>query len=332
MKNILHILIIILTSVLLGSCVPGKTLTIEKLTPAEITLPDNIRNVLVLNASYYPSLDTLAFNYVSELKPEDQFIVDTLVNNNVFNGLFSILDASPASYLNDSPYFEARGTEKESFLKPLSGESIQYLCDSFQVDGIISFEYYAFDPDVRNEFYSGEDYYGTMATLSIKRYLLWRIYEYNEGLIKENFMQDTLNWYGYGVGNEARKDLPELADAVREAFWYAGYEFGKSISPSWENEKRYYFEFRNKKGEDISQGPDELKEYALTGRKNKAYQASYNLAVFHERSDELEEAMTWINRAIFLRPDAAVALYYKRQLEKRLKESKKLDQQMSPLQ
>ncbi len=317
--------------VILGSCVPGRSLTIEKLSPAEVTLPSSISSVLVLNASYYPSADTLAFNYVRELKPDEQYIVDTLVNSNVFNGLFSILDSSPATYLNESPYYESRGSGPENFLKPLSEESIQYLCDSFQVDGIISFEYYAFDPDIKNSFYSGEDFLGSMATLSLKRYLLWRIYEYNEGLIKEEFMQDTLIWYGYGTNSSnARDDLPELSAAVREAFWFAGYEYGKSISPFWTDEKRSYFNFPNKKGVDISQSPDELKKLAYARRKNRAYRASYNLAVFYERSDELAEAMIWINRAVFLRPDAGVALYYKRQLEKRQIDARKLDEQIVP--
>ncbi len=313
------------------SCIPSRVLTIEKLDPAEMNIPAGLNSVLVLNASFYPSADTMAFNYAAKLKSNEQYIVDTLVNNSVFNGLFSILDSSPATYLNNASYYEARGEDREEILKPLSSESIYYLCDSFNVDGIIALEYWAFNPDIESNFYSDGDFFGTRASLSLNRYLLWRVYDREEGLVNEKFLHDTLTWYGYGTfSKDARDDLPELADALREAFWYAGYGFGKSISPSWEEENRSYFEIRNKKGEDISLNSGELKALASEGKKNKAYKASYNLAVFYEQNDDLEEAMTWINRAVYLRPEAEIALYYKHRLEKRISDAKALNEQLLP--
>ncbi|MBE0653254.1 MAG: hypothetical protein IH594_05625, partial [Bacteroidales bacterium] len=61
----------------LGSCIPGKMLTFEALTPAEYTFPPETEGVLVFNSSYIPSVDTSSFNILNRLAdPEEQFIVD----------------------------------------------------------------------------------------------------------------------------------------------------------------------------------------------------------------------------------------------------------------
>jgi hypothetical protein len=205
--------------------------------------------VLVFNASFLPSYDPNPESFLSELSQEEQFVVDTIVNTNVFNGLFSVFDASPVYYLNGADYYEERGTgsEAELVLDPFKDEAISELCESFNVDAVIAFEYYGIAMAVKTAtsvnvpYYEGDDYY-RIAQLIMNRSMLWRIYNNTGSMLNEEFINDTLYWYGTGATiSDARADLPEITDILREAFWYGGYDYAKKLAPSWKEDYRYFF-------------------------------------------------------------------------------------------
>ncbi len=321
-----------LVLVFLAGCIPGKVTTFQALQPAKFTFPQDVRRVLVFNFAYPPSFDTSSFNELPQLKPREQFFVDTIVINNTFNGLFSVLDNSPATFLNNSPYYELRPEDTVAFLKPLAQTSIDHLCDTFNVDAVISFEYYGLSVDTRTFntlAYDNGYYYVTEADQAMVRVMLWRIYDRNEGMINEKRMQDTLYWSAYGYDDsDARSNLPDIGDILREAFWYGGSKYGSLISPSWEDTRRSYFDLTNNRGKNISLSEPALKEVVENGKKIKAYKASYNLALYYEMNDSINAAVTWIDRALQFRPEAGVAKYYKSELEKREKTEKELNKQL----
>ena len=325
-------LVIIAVLMILSGCIPGKVLTLETLQPAEISFPEDINSVLVFNFAYPPSADTSSFNELSKLGPKEQFFIDTIVIRNVFNGLFSVLDNSPASFLNNAPYYEIRPVDTTAFLKPLAASAIEELCDSFHVDAIISFEYYGASVDVKTYssiVYDDEYEYVRVADEAMYRVMLWRIYERNRGIINEKFMKDTLYWSGYGYNDaEAKEDLPEIGDLFREAFWYGGYKYGSLISPNWDESRRAYYDIRDDKGDSISLNPSKLLDIAESNRKGRAYRASYNLALYYEMNDSIDQAMKWIDQAAELRPDAAYAEYYRQILKNRQKALGELEKQV----
>ncbi len=262
----------------IAGCIPGKYLSFDTLEPAEITFPPDVKKVLVFNFAYLPSADTSAFNEVHRLKPKEQYFVDTIVIHSVFNGLFSVLDNSPASFLNDAPYYELRPEDTTAFLKPLSQAAIDHLCDTFNVDAVISFEYYALSLDVRAyntvTYDEGFEYVGA-ADEALYRVMFWRIYDRQEGVINEKMMRDTLYWSAYGADeDEARRNLPEIGDILREAFWYGGYKYGTEISPSWDEVKRSYFEIQGVQGDSLSLDEDRLKRLSRRQKEDQGLQGS----------------------------------------------------------
>ncbi len=323
----------LLTFLFFCGCIPGKYITIDTLEPAEITFPPETRKVLVFNFSYLPSVDTSSFNEARQLKPREQYFVDTIVIRNVFNGLFSVLDNSPAGFLNDAPYYELRAEDTAAFLQPLGQPDIEHLCDTFDVDAVISFEYYGVSVETKtfSTIVYDEGYeYVNEADQAMLRVMLWRIYSRKEGMISERMMRDTLYWTAYGNDSEeARQNLPDIGDELREAFWYGGSKYGSLISPSWSDTQRAYFDITDMKGKDISLDESRLKEYALSGKKKRrAYKASYNLALYYEMNDSIPAAVDWIDKALQLRPEAAVAKYYQAELEKRRKSRAELEKQL----
>ncbi len=323
-----------ISMLLLAGCIPGKVLTIETLDPAEVSFPDSTQQAMVFNFAYLPSADTSRLNEVRLLDPTEQYFVDTIVIRNIFNGLFSVLDNSPAAFLNNAPYYEVRPEDTTAFLEPLGNDAVVQLCDSFNVDAIIALEYYglALDTKTYNTVVYDESYdYVTAADQAMVRMMMWRIYSRNEGLISEKMMRDTLFWSAYGYDEKAALDnLPDVGDVLREAFWYGGYKYGTEISPTWTEVRRTYFELNNHAGDSISLNEERLLQIASGKKKIKAYKAAYNLALYSEMNDSIGDAVKWIDRAVQLRPDAEFAKYYKSILEKRQTSLTELEKQIEP--
>lgn len=310
---------------LLGSCIPGKMLTYEALTPAEYTFTPETKGVLVFNSSYIPAVDTSSFNILSRLAdPEEQFIVDTLIINNIFNGFFYIIDQSPVSAFQNVKYAELRSKDTTAFLSPLSNESISYLLREFDADMLISLEYYGMNYNTRN-WYS--DFADFRAYLELNRILLWRIYD-STGLQKEKMIRDTISWLESGATlDEAKNALPRLLDAIREAFWFAGEEFARELSPSWRETERSYY-LLNDGASDRSLDPLYLREIIEDNRGIKSYKAHFNMAIYYEKEGNPSLSLFYMDEALKMRPGAVLPKFYRKQLVEKVSEFEKLKEQL----
>lgn len=305
------------------SCVPGKEIVFESLTPAEFTLPDDVEKTVVLNSSYTPEYDTLKFNILRRLDDEEQFIIDTLIINNIFNGFFFVADQSPVEALSNSVYAEERGEDTVNFLSPLSNTSIRYLLSEFEADLVISLEYYGMNYDYYYQAGEIED----MAYLVLDRALLWRLYT-DKGMLKEFNLRDTLFYSAYGINrDDAMNSLPDVTDVVREAFWFAGEKFANRLSPSWEETQRSYFWITDN-GIDQSLEPAYLREIAVDKTGLRAYKAYFNLSIYHERQGEIREALKYMDKALEIRPGATLARFYRKRIKEKLEKYQKLEEQL----
>ncbi len=315
---------------ILSSCVPGKEIVFESLTPAPYTLPANAEKFIILNSSYTPKFDTLDFNVLRKLEKEEQFIIDTLIINNIFDGFFYTADESPLQGLRNSIYVEERSEDTLNFLRPLSNESIRFLLGEFRADAVISLEYYGMNyryyfksPQMNNM-----DLLEHQAYLSIDRALVWRIYT-DSGLMKSHTMRDTLYWTAYGYNkDDALESLPDLTAMVKEVFWFAGEEFASQLSPVWEETQRSYF-WLTDQGIDQSLEPSYLREIISEQTGLKAYKAYFNLSIYHERQGEVDEALKYMNKALEIRPGATLAKFYRKKLQEKVEEYEKLKEQMN---
>lgn len=328
-RNIKKVFNFLLPVLLLSSCVPGKEIVFDSLSPAPYTLPDNTEKVVVLNSSYTPEFDTLDFNVLRNLEEDEQFIIDTLIINNIFNGFFYVADQSPLPGLKNSVYVEERSEDTTFFLKPLSNQSIRFLLREFRADVVVSLEYYGMNYDYYHQSpnLNDLDYLEHQAFLTLDRALLWRIYS-DTGMMKEVNMRDTLYWRGFGYNqDDAMEDLPDLTRVIKESFWFAGEIFASKLSPTWEETQRSYF-WLTDQGIDQSLEPSYLREIVLERTGLKAYKAYFNLSIYHERQGEVNEALKYMNKALEIRPGAALARFYRKKLLEKVKEFEKLKEQM----
>ena len=197
-------------------------------------------------------------------------------------------DDSPAEYL------EIRTSDTTGFLKPLSPLAVKDICSDYNVDYLISFEYYCFD-----HYISG---YSDLAFLRLYDYLVWRIYMKDGILVDDYIFTDTLYWNSHGINYwEAKERLKNTSDCIREAFWIAGNEYGKRISPYWEKVNRSLYEIRERTDSgkiNVTIDKNRLQVHSLSEKKTKAFKACYNMALISESEGDIDNALTWINKAM----------------------------------
>ncbi len=245
MTGYLKYIYIILLSLFLGSCIPGKEISFDVLQPADYQISQEVDSVLVLNLAYYPWVDTSEFNVLHRIKKKEQIIVDTMIINSIFDGFFSIIDNSMFQVLTRNMYFEIRGESEENYLEPLTIESVDLLCNEFNTSMIIALEYYGMDFNYDRYVNNYGDY---IADLSVERLMTWRIYHRAEGMLNEYILRDTLYWNSSGTNTDnADFHLPKLINAITTSFWLAGKSFGGYISPSWKEIQRNYYQFSYEK-------------------------------------------------------------------------------------
>lgn len=314
---------LILILIVCFSCAPTNRLSLEVINPAFFAFPDTGK-IVVLNASYSPETKLDSNNLLTQLNQKERLIFDTLIITNTFNGLFSILNQSPSKDLLNSEYQEIRTMDTTNFLSPISESGIQYLSEIYNASYFIVLEYFDFNRVSKKQVYN-YDYEWWEYKLEVSNKLVWRIYDKN-GLVLDHFVDiDTLYWY---ENIDSKAPLPELPDAVREAFYISGENYGKRICPFWIEISRQYY-LISKDGDDISLDKEALllwKEGKNSRQQSKAF---FNLAILAETEDNLDEALKWINNAYELNPSELI-LNYKKKLVSRIEIRKKISLQASP--
>ena len=311
----------------LVSCSPTRIIDFEILDPAKIDLPDSQGSFLVLNSSYLPENISDKSNLMSGLTADEQIIVDTAINRQLFDGLFSVLNDSPIKGLRNANYLELRTSDTTGFLNPLSPVAISEICKENNVDFIISFEYYSM---FENSGYFVNEYNQYEVVLELIRKLLWRIYS-RDGQLKDSyFSRDSLYWNSIGGNMDiVKSNLSNKLELYREAFWLSGVDYGKRISPSWEPVNRSIYEIKQKSDTGriiVSVNKDILESFSSSKNKSKAFNACYNLAVISESEGDIENALKWIDQALEIKK-TILASGYRKKLELRKNNLEIVDRQ-----
>jgi len=301
------------------------------LNPSEVTLDEEVTGVVVLNNSTYPEADSLYPDLPERLTENELFIIDTIVIRNTFNGLFSVLDDSPISALREAEYLEIRNTEQTGLPQPLSRAAVIDLLDETGSDLLVSLENYDFVLKYYNDYVYLPEVH---SYLEFNRKNLWRIYGKEGELLDTYLLNDTVFWSSAGYSKlDAESGLPGVTDAIRSAYYYAGEEYGKRISPSWQEASRVHYKFSKRgifPGAGIDNSFDEtyLLELSNSKKRNKAYKACINLALLSEKNDRLKEALYWLDLAEVKKPSTRLVKLYKNIIRERLIKREKINKQI----
>jgi tetratricopeptide (TPR) repeat protein len=299
MKNVLYMLVICLFT----ACSEIRHIGIETYKPSEITYPNHVRKVLIVNNALPQAPDT---GYEYTIAGVRQDTCRAYADSALFDACRSLgLALVEADFFDDVRLFE-EGTRKDTSQtsvhtdSKLTVEEVQALCEETGTDAVISFDRLLFNTKKNIAIYPDSYYEGTIKIKAMgvaRRYLP----DKNEAAATV-LVSDSLSWsdWGYSV-KQVNNELPAPNEALRIAAQYIGTKIHTAFVPYWENENRWYYgglgtRWKTASAYAAAEKWDEAFERwqqiydKASGWKDKAKSAS-NLAFYYEINGNIEKAL-----------------------------------------
>lgn len=307
-------LVVLLMTIFLFSCKVSQT-SMEVLKPADINVPQHIKKVAVANRSLPAKGDKLA-NILEGLITGEQIFADREGSTHCLNGLVENLNSAPRFVAVMASSNTLFGTGTREFAPALSWASIDSICKAYGVDAVILLETFDSNTNIREsskdvkKTKDGKEYFEKvfMAELCIDVNSGWRIYDnVQKRIIDQNDYLDGKCFRGEGPNmSTAKNRLPAKRQAINQAGYFSGQQYGLRISPNWITVQRTYFVkghdgFKEAKKHVKFNNWDAAEQIWLNLSKNPdpvvAGRALHNLALAAEMKGELDKAIQFASRA-----------------------------------
>lgn len=303
----------------LVSCGGLQSFTFDQLYPAEVTFPEQVRTVAVVN--HAPSIPS----------PKK-----TLLTLGRLDGSGKVLAETLAGGLADSRYFN-QVIISDSVLT-LDGSELlsQLVVDSLTqvlgVDMIFSVDRIQLLTAKKELYYPG---FASLAALDLKIYPVVRAYIPSRLMPVVTLSQtDSLLWN--------LNPLLSDYDVVNDASTHAAYTLVNQLVPHWKNVERIYFDGGNpdmrdaavslREGDWQEAGRIWMNVYNSVKKGKLKSRAAFNMALACEVQGQMQEANSWIEKAQKSASSGSeeerAAVFYSSVLQKRNKEFQLLNLQM----
>lgn len=308
MKNTVFIALIILAS-LLTACGSINYFGIETYSPAEITFPDKVETVVIVNNAV-PQPSDLGYEYILLGKMQD---TTHLVTDSALTDACKVLGEAIA----EQPYFKDvrlyhEPTRLDSLFftdTKLTSSQVESICEESGADAIISIDRLLFN--LKKDVYPlGEGYtVGAMevqSTAVIRSYLPGR-----SNSMATVYMKDSLFWTETTPSFKLLElYLPKPEVAIRETGKYMISKAYANFVPHWIQTQRWYYTNQGARWKEASafaasekwEEATALWRLIYDSQKNKIYkaEAASNLALGCEMTGKLTEALDWANKSAAL--------------------------------
>ncbi|MBO1735353.1 MAG: hypothetical protein DBY16_01220 [Coprobacter sp.] len=344
MKFGLHV---ILAGLLLSltSCSSISSLSFDTICPAEVTFPQGVRSIVVVNNAAEIPVDN---NIYSDLEGEDRkFSVkhDSLTYRIAEQ---VALRLSSTGYFNTVGMFYDDSISLPKDLYPvLSSEQLQAIREDWPGSAVLTIDkadVNGFLSDARVMSVDGDFF---ISTFDILGELTARLYLPGEDYPQTYRTQDTIYWQEAGLTPDMPHSLlPELPFCYIQAASHFAQGLAGKMTPYKETVERFLFTSSDPAMKDAGRywkkgKYDEasyLWEYIYENQKNagKKARAASNIALYYELNDNFKDALLWANRSLdefMKRPDdnayyVAMMRDYIHQLTQRRSNDAKLKLQM----
>lgn len=347
-RLIYHVIIIFSLTILATSCAGIRYMTIETREPARVTLPSQIKSVLIVN-NVPQQPDEIGHN----IKKLGKNNYDKISASSDSIAIF--YTEALAQFLDEEQYFDETQYSNKQLRRdnniwleqPLQPETMIEMRKESGADAIISLDKLILQTYRTDHFYQEGYIYGDLngrIQSTIRIYLPTL-----EGEIPSIQYNDSLKWEGYDIKDgRAYADfiLPTAEEAMKELAIYAAEKMTKVFVPHWEFQDRWlYTSFKSKMREaDLytksNQWADAIIIWKLIFEKekdkvNKA-KIAHNIAVGYEMLDEMNNSLQWADVAYELMSastlptslDLRRTLIYKNEISRRTDSSNKLNMQL----
>lgn len=313
MKNLLGNVLII---VAFSSCASTNLVHISVLQPAPVTIPQYIKNVVVVNRTEV-SKKLKVFNVVDKAVSFESPNLDREGSQAAVTGLSDELKKN--NRFDEVTLLTNTGLTTDvpgMYPAPLPWDSVEKYCAENNADALFSLELF----DTR----SNIDY--TVNKTTIKTPLGnvpaieqqanmhtivkagWRIYDVRgKNILDEAAIERTITYYGRGINPLiAAQALIDRKEAVKEVGNIAGHAYAFNIIPLWSRVTRDYyvrgngnFKIATRKARTGNwDGAAKLWQAETTNPKGKiAGRACYNMAIISEINGDVDMAIQWAQKS-----------------------------------
>lgn len=287
---------------LLTACSSINYINIETYNPAEVTFPDNIAEILVVNnAVPQPSDAAYTFKYQGVEQdtcraPADSAIVYT------FRSLGVAINEG--DYFNDVLLYDSPLRTDDQYLVDgkLSSDQVTQLCAETETDAVISLDRMLFKME-KNLYHLAPDLYqcDILVEVSgiIRAYLPGR-----ESPLVTIHLEDSVYWTDRALTETfLQMFLPSPEDALNLAGIYTVQKAYSNFVPHWNEELRWYFTGMDSKWKEATayiqynNWEAAAKNWEAIYNKSKKWEtkakAASNIALSHEVNGNLNKAYEW---------------------------------------
>lgn len=343
--------VLLLLALFIVSCSSVQYMNIQTLQPGEVTFPENVKTLLILNNAL-PQPEDRGYEYL--LMGERQDTVKLKTDSAIHVAVESLgktIAASP--YYKDIRLYEGAYNVSGDFLKDqkLKQAEVEELCSLNMSDAIVSIDHLSFAVTKKIDNFIDESFPfvgGKIAVIYssvIRSYIPERI-----NPISTIHVLDSMLW------EDAAMDLKELEQytpTIDEMLLAAAEEMGIGVAdyfmPHWDEDTRILFKEagtswkRASAYANVNNWKEALpiweKMYESTSSWKSRAKLSANIALGYELTDNLKKASEWIaiSDALFKENeveetrDKIYADLYKKQLDKKLVALPKLNMQLENL-
>jgi hypothetical protein len=342
----LRIASVLLLLILTASC--KKTIYMSVMKPATLTVPGSLRTIVVANRSLPGEKRDKVINVIEGIISGEGLWADKEASVDAITGFDNSLHQTDRFRVVRPPDLKLSGTGTNAFPEPLSWADVENICNQNQADALVTLE--VFDSNTLTRHYSKTEQrkrndgttYNVITHFSESNVTVntgWRFYDLKRKVIVDEYRASS-NHLFTSSGNtpgEALGRMMAKRDMLKQVGAMGGAHYGARISPTWVTVQRYIY---NKKGEQMKraktrakfndwEGAAEIWTNVINGGDPKnAGRASYNLALYHERKDNLEEAMVWARKAAH-EYNLKQGYQYMNILQGRMADKQRLDQQLN---
>jgi tetratricopeptide (TPR) repeat protein len=326
-KQFSNLAVFILAATVLAGC-PSisnmKTVEVDVMTSAEIELPSNVENLLIVDRTVYTGnpFDSNEAMLRPAVPGETREAIETLI--------FFL-----QRYLGGSPRFQTvvasetltGNSLSRAFPTPIPWDTVRELCRRYGADVLVAIEVYDSDFNISNNPRArraeqpilNDPQETTFQRYSPYEYTIagagniifgFRVYDPStESIVDEHIYRNRETWEGTGPDPaSAAEGLPQRERAIGELIQLAGMEYAKRIAPIPIPVERKYFggsgtDSALAKGAELAeadqwlQAADVWQAGISQASKSEAGQLAHNVAVAYEKLGRTEQAHEWATRA-----------------------------------
>lgn len=315
--------------------------------PAILTVPSSVKTLVVANRSLPGEKKDKVINVIEGIISGEGLWADKEASVEAVTGFDQTLHQTDRYRVVRPPDLNLRGTGTNAFPEPLTWAQVEEICNQHGADALVTLDVFDSNTQTRNYFKTEQQKRSDGTVVNVTTHYAesnvtvntgWRFYDLKRKVIIDEYRSSS-NQLFTSRGNTPAEALGRMMakrDMLKQVGTLGGNHYGARISPTWITVQRTFY----KKGSDNMknaktrakfndwEGAAEIWRNVINNEPKNAGKASYNMALYYERIDDLDEAMNWAKKAAH-EYNMKQAYKYMNVLQNRMYDKQKLDQQLN---